>query len=106
MVAIKRLSYISYRKLKVIATFYNKTHEPNRCFVPLCRYCKVWLLNEIAVYQCFGSKRFTCVNCYISKYGKRAFRQLYLKHLAKLSKTDRTARSLLAKYLQLHPCHG
>jgi hypothetical protein len=101
MVAIKRLSYVSHAKLKMIATFYNKNHEPNLCFVPLCKYCKVWLLNQIAIYQSFGSKRFICVNCYISRYGKRAFRQLYLKHLSKLSKTDRTTRSLRVKYIKL-----
>ena len=99
MVSIKRLSYVSYAKLKLIATWYNKEHEPNLCFLPLCKYCKAWLLNQIAIYQCFGSRRFICVDCYISKYGKRAFKQLYLKHLSKLSESDRTARSLRAKYL-------
>lgn len=102
MVSIKRLSYISYRKLKAIATWYNKSHEPNLCYVPLCKYCKTWLLNQIAIYQCFGSKRFICVDCYIGKYGKRAFKQLYLKHLKKISNIDTTARSLKAKYLKLY----
>jgi len=44
MVSSKRLSYVSYGKLKLIATQHNKTHEPNLCFIPLCRYCKTWLL--------------------------------------------------------------
>jgi len=102
MVSIKRLSYVSYAKLKLITTQHNKEHEPNLCFIPLCKYCKAWLLNQIAIYKAFGSKRFICVNCYISKYGKRAFKQLYLKHLNKLSNSDRTARSLRAKYLELN----
>jgi hypothetical protein len=106
MVTIKRLSHVSYSKLKMIATFYNKNHEPHLCFIPLCKYCKTWLLNQIAIYQGFGSRRFICVNCYISKYGKRAFRQLYIKHLSKISKTDNTSRSLIAKYLELLSSHG
>jgi len=44
MVEIIRLSYLSRTKLKLIATWYNKNHEPNLCFVPMCRYCKIWLL--------------------------------------------------------------
>jgi hypothetical protein len=106
MVSIKRLSYISHGKLKVISTQYNKEHEPNLCFVPLCKYCKAWLLDQIAVYQCFSSKRFICISCYKKKYGKRAFKHLYHKHLSKLSLTDNTARSLRAKYLNLLSCYG
>jgi len=102
MVSIKRLSYVSYAKLKLISTQHNKGHEPNLCYVPFCKYCKAWLLNQIAIYTSFGSRRFTCIDCYISKYGKRAFRQLLLKHLNKLSNSDRTARSLRAKYLELN----
>jgi hypothetical protein len=101
MVGSNRLSYISYTKLKMIATHHNKTHEPNLCYIPMCRYCKAWLINKIAVYQDFGSRRFTCVNCYINKYGKKVFRKKLLEHLNKLSTTDRTLRSLRGKYLEL-----
>jgi len=101
MVEILRLSYLSKTKLKMIATWYNKSHEPNLCFTPMCRYCKIWLLEQICVYKSFGSLRFICIQCFIRMYGKRVFKRLLYRHLDKLSKTDMTLRSLRTKYVEL-----
>jgi len=86
MTRVKRLSYITKTKLRLISTCYNKSYDKSMCFIPLCRTCKKWLMNSVAVYQSFGSWRFMCINCYIKYYGKNNLRKMIKNHIRKLSK--------------------
>jgi hypothetical protein len=99
MTSMKRLSYITKSKLRLIATCYNKYHEKSICFLPICKTCKKWLMHKVAVYQGFGSWRFMCLNCYIKYYGKDSMINMLKNHISKLSK-NREIRKMYNKILK------
>jgi hypothetical protein len=92
-----RVQYVTIRKLKTIT----KMNDKGICYLPICLKCKKWLLNTIAIYKSYGSKRFICLKCAMSVWGREYIYAKLKKHVQILSKNEYKSNCLYRKYKQI-----
>jgi len=92
-----RIQYVTIPKLKTVT----KMNDKDVCYLPICLKCKKWLLNTIAIYKSYGSKRFICLKCAMSIWGREYVYDKLKKHISKLSKNTHKSNCLYEKYKKI-----